>query len=69
MKKVTVVPLVKGDGSSLIKVRGKKLDTLYRIEVKICRGEVNALENFSIELWHKKLGHMSKKGLELLTKK
>ena len=35
---------------SLIKVRGKKLNTLYRTEVRICRGEVNALEDSSIEL-------------------
>ena len=38
-------------GGSLIKARGKKLDTLYKIEVGICRGEVNALEDSSIELW------------------
>ena len=45
------------------------MDTLYRIEARICRGEVNALEDSSIKLWHKRLGHISKKGLELLAKK
>ncbi|XP_028083294.1 uncharacterized protein At1g51745-like [Camellia sinensis] len=37
---------------------------------KICEGVVNALEDDpSTELWHKQLGDMSKKGLQVLFKK
>ncbi|GMP79351.1 hypothetical protein CsSME_00034932 [Camellia sinensis var. sinensis] len=37
---------------------------------KICKGVVNALEeDTSTELWHKRLGHMSEKGLQVLFKK
>ena len=44
-------------------IRYKKTHTL-------CKGVVNALEDdTSTELWHKRLGHMSEKGLQVLFKK
>ena len=65
-----------GDGKwkltkgSLVMAKGKKTCTLYTMKGKICNGVVNALEgDSSIELWHKRLGHMSEKGLQILSKK
>ena len=38
--------------------------TLYRINVEICQGELNvAHEESFADLWHKRMGHMSEKGL------
>jgi hypothetical protein len=54
---------------SLILARGKKINTLYKIEAKLVKGDVNVVENeTSTELWHKRLGHMSEKGLQVLAK-
>ncbi|KAI5339317.1 hypothetical protein L3X38_018589 [Prunus dulcis] len=36
---------------------------------KVSNGYVNALAEDSIELWHKQLGHMSEKGLQILAKR
>ena len=65
-----------GDGKwkltkgSLVMAKGKKTCTLYTMKGKICNGVVNALEgDSSIELWHKRLGHMSEKGMQILSKK
>ena len=33
------------------------------------KGELNAVEDSSLDLWHKRLGHMSEKGLQVLAKK
>lgn len=46
--------------------RGKKESTLYMMQAKLCKGEVNAVKDSSTELWHKRLGHMSEKGLDIL---
>ena len=36
----------------------------------VSSGEVNVADkDVSIELWHKRLGHMSQKGLEVLARK
>ncbi|KAJ8486187.1 hypothetical protein OPV22_018672 [Ensete ventricosum] len=49
---------------SLIVANGKKCHTLYRLQAKACVEQLNATEkDFSIELWHRRLRHMSKKGL------
>ena len=34
-----------------------------------CKGEVNAIEDCSTDLWHKQLGYLSEKGLGILAKK
>ena len=55
---------------SLVAARGKVRSTLYRTVVKICGDELNATEDGSSpNLWHKRLGHMSEKGLHILAKK
>jgi hypothetical protein len=55
---------------SLILAKGKKINTLYKTEARLVNGDVNVIENeTSTELWHKRLGHMSEKGLQVLAKK
>jgi hypothetical protein len=55
---------------SLIVARGAKQGCLYVIKTKLCKQEVNVAEtNSSPELWHKRLGHMSEKGLNSLAHK
>ena len=65
-----------GDGkwklskNSLVVARDKKISTLYWMQGKIYLNVVNTLENdSSIKLWHKWLGHISEKGLQVLAKK
>ena len=63
-----------GDGkwklsrNSLIVAKGKKMG-LYMSQAKVIKGEVNAIEDCSTDLWHKRLGHLSEKGLGILDKK
>lgn len=55
---------------SLLIARGKKNNTLYMMQAKLKKGEVNTIDDdFSTKLWHKRLGHMSEKGLQILAKK
>lgn len=49
--------------------RGKKSSTLYVMQAKLGKGEVNAVQSDSIKLLHMRLGHMSEKGLSILDKK
>ena len=54
---------------SLVIANGKKCHTLYRLQAKAYGEQLNATEkDFSMELWHRRLGHMSKKGLQALSK-
>ncbi|RVW14266.1 Retrovirus-related Pol polyprotein from transposon TNT 1-94 [Vitis vinifera] len=55
---------------SLVVAKGKKTCSLYTVQAKICKCVVNTLENdSSTDLWHRRLGHMSEKGLQVLSKK
>ncbi|KAG8379486.1 hypothetical protein BUALT_Bualt07G0093500 [Buddleja alternifolia] len=55
---------------SVITAKGNKKNSLYLMQAKLSIGEVNAAVNSSsIELWHKKLGHLNQKGMQLLAKK
>ena len=55
---------------SLVVARGKKQNTLYVMEAKLHKGEINAAQrDVSIELWHMRLGHISEKGLQTLARK
>ena len=55
---------------SLVAARGKKLCTLYVMEAKLHREEINANQKEArIDLWHKRLGHISEKGLHTLARK
>ena len=43
---------------------------LYVTQAKFKKGEINAIQkDASIDLWHKRLGHISKKGLQILARK
>ena len=54
--------LIKG---SLVVARGKKPNTLDVMEAKLHKGEINATpQDVSIELWHRRLGHISENGLQ-----
>ncbi|KAL4281928.1 hypothetical protein GQ457_03G023330 [Hibiscus cannabinus] len=51
----------------MIVARGNKQGSLYVTRGKICKGEANvACANSCLELWHKSLGHISEKGLQIL---
>ena len=50
--------------------RGKKDSALYFMYANLSKDMVNAVEKDStVELWHKRLSHMSEKGMAILTKK
>ena len=55
---------------ALVIAKGVARGTLYKTNAEICQGELNAAheENFA-DLWHKRMGHMSEKGLQILSKK
>ena len=49
--------------------RGILCCLLYKTQAKVCRGQLNAIDDdTSPDLWHKGLAHMSEKGLQLLAK-
>ncbi|KAF8387595.1 hypothetical protein HHK36_026248 [Tetracentron sinense] len=55
---------------SLVVAKGKACCTLYKTQAKVCKNELNAAEDSSSpNLWHKRLGHMSEKGLQIMAKK
>ena len=55
---------------SLVVARGKKQNTFYVMEAKLHKGEINAAQwDVSIELWNRRLGHISEKGLQTLARK
>lgn len=65
-----------GDGKwkltkgNMILARGRKECSLYVTQGKLCKGETNvAHDNSSIEIWHKRLEHMSERGLQILARK
>jgi ABC-type transport system involved in cytochrome c biogenesis ATPase subunit len=52
---------------SLIVARGRKKGCLYVTKTKLCNDVLTITENeTSAELWHKRLGHMSEKGMQAL---
>ena len=54
---------------SMVIVKGCKKGTLYCLQCKALPGKFLAIAEFDsrLELWHKRLGHMSQKGLEVLS--
>ncbi|GJY08371.1 putative RNA-directed DNA polymerase [Tanacetum coccineum] len=55
---------------SLIVARGKRESKLYMTHPKISKRIVNAVDNDDMtELWNKRPGYMSKKGMSILSKK
>ena len=54
----------------MVVARGDKLSKLYVFQGSMSRDLVNLVENdTSSELWHRKLSHMSEKGIDSLAKK
>nr|XP_040249189.1 uncharacterized protein LOC120966742 [Aegilops tauschii subsp. strangulata] len=54
---------------SLIVARGSKQGNLYVTKTKLCNEVLNIAEkDTSVELWHKRLGHMSEKGMHALAR-
>ena len=54
---------------SLVVVQGILCYLLYKTQVKVCEGQLNAIDDdTSPVLWHKRLAHMSEKELQLLAK-
>ena len=51
---------------SLIVNRAQKQGTLYVMHAKLCKDEANVAADSSGERWHKRLGHMSEKGINML---
>ena len=49
--------------------RARLCCTLYRSNAKVLKGELNDTDDSSLDLWHKRLGYMSKKGLQVLAQK
>ena len=50
--------------------KGKKDSTLYFMHANLSKDMVNAMKKDStVELWHKRLSHMSEKGMTILAKK
>ena len=51
---------------SLIVARARKVNTLYLVNARLCPEEVNIASDTAGELWHKRLCHMSVKGMKRL---
>ena len=63
-----------GDGKwklgNLVMARGNKTSSLYVMQSTISKGSMNIVENKEAsDLWHRRLGHISEKGLNYLAKK
>ena len=54
---------------SLIVARAQKQNTLYVMHAKLCRDEANIVGDSNGELWHRRLGHMSERGMHILAEK
>ncbi|KAL6333181.1 hypothetical protein AAG906_028364 [Vitis piasezkii] len=55
---------------SLVAARGKKLNTLYVMEAKLHKGEINAVQKYaSIDIWPRRLGHINEKRPQVLARK
>ena len=49
--------------------RAQKQNTLYVMHAKLCRDEANIVGDSNGELWHRRLGHMSERGMHILAEK
>ena len=54
---------------TIVVARGEVCFTLYKTQGKIYRNWLNVATNTSPILWHRRLGHMSENGLQILAKK
>ena len=58
--------VMKFNKGSLIMARARKINTQYLMHARICWEEVNVAADNAGELWHKRLCHMSQKGMQRL---
>ncbi|PKI44803.1 hypothetical protein CRG98_034751 [Punica granatum] len=56
-------------GYKLLLKKGQKTDTLYKLRVRHNSGQINVVEDYHIELWHRRLGHISEKGIQIFARK
>ena len=54
---------------TMVVVREKVCCMLFKTQGKICKKWLNVAADSSPSLWHKRLGHMSEKGLQIFAKK
>ena len=57
---------MKFNKGSLIVARTRMVNTLYLMNARLCPKEVNVASDTTGELWHKRLCHMSVKGMKRL---
>lgn len=54
----------------MVVARGNKHSSLYILQARLSKCVINAVtDELTVELWHKRLAHMSEKGLSVLAKK
>ena len=54
---------------SLVVARSRLCCSSYKTQVKVCGGQLNVVhDDISLDLWPKRLAHMSEMGLQLLAK-
>ena len=58
--------VMKFSKGSLIVAWARKANMLYLMNARLCLEEVNVASNTAGELWHKRLCHMSVKGMKKL---
>ena len=46
-----------------------KVEQLYIMHARLCRDEANVVADSDGELWHKRLDHMSERGMHILAEK
>ena len=49
--------------------RAQTQNTMYVMHVRLCRDEANVVADSDGELWHKRLCHMSERGMHILVEK
>ena len=54
---------------NLIVARAQKQNTLYVMHARMCQSEANVAADKASELSHKRLDHMSQRGLQMLAEK
>ena len=73
MMKVSAIPSTMTYGStkgSMVIPKGQKFSSLYYMDAKIIDFDINTMnDEANVKLWHKRLSHISEKGLKILTKK